>query len=249
MHAVPTSLRDVAYPLAPLRGAGQSRANDAAAADVRAAAHRRQVVHDIRHELGTIMMLASALMTSKDMGHESRVRVKQLLAESHWLDELIRAYDDAPAGRKDRNGVRPIRLDELTADIARSIELSGTAQISVDALPICAHVDRLALWRAVRNVVCNALAAAGPQGTLAVRVSSVDGFAAIDVDDDGPGFDCAESTPASLGLTIVEEFVDSCGGRVRIGRSPLGGCRVRMLLPEADDVTYSKVVQSARSAM
>jgi signal transduction histidine kinase len=208
--------------------------------------HRRQVVHDIRHELGTIMMLASALMTSKDMGHESRVRVQQLLAESHWLDELIRAYDAAPSGG---NGVRPIRLDELTAEIARSIELSGTAKITVDALPICAHVDRLALWRAVRNVVCNALAAAGPEGTLAVRVSSVDGFAAIDVDDDGPGFDCAESTPASLGLTIVEEFVDSCGGRVRIGRSPLGGCRVRMLLPEADDVTYSETVQRAHSAL
>jgi signal transduction histidine kinase len=213
-----------------------------------AANYRRQVAHDIRHELGTIMMLASALMTSKDMGGDSRVRVKQLLAEAHWLDELIRAYDNTPADGGGR-GFNPVRLDELTAGIVRSIELSGAAQITVDADAISARVDRLALWRAVRNVVCNAVEAAGSSGMLAVRVSSIDEFAAIDVDDDGPGFNPAMATTASLGLKIVAEFVESCGGRVEIGRSRLGGCQVRLLLPQADELARPEAVWRARAAV
>jgi signal transduction histidine kinase len=234
MSAATRSVRDVSQ-TSMQHPAGTSRATEAAGelVDRQAAVYRRQVAHDIRHELGTIMMLESALMTSKDLGQESRVRVLQLIAESHWLDELIRAYDAVPGGGGgDANGL--IRLDELVTDIVRPIQLSGAAEVSVDAEVVCLQLDRLSLWRAVRNVLCNALDAAGPHGRLAVHVSSVDGFAAIDFDDDGPGFERDDSTGASHGLSIVEEFVDSCGGRIEIGRSELGGCRVRLLLPERD---------------
>jgi signal transduction histidine kinase len=224
-----------------------SRATEAAGGrvDRREAAYRRQVAHDIRHELGTIMMLGSALMTSKDMGQDSRVRVMQLIAESHWLDELIRAYDDVPGGG---NANSPIRLDEVVTDIVRSIQLSGALQVSVHTEVVYARVDRLSLWRAVRNVVCNAFAAAGPHGRLAARVSSIDGFAAIDFDDDGPGFEQADSTKTSHGLSIVKQFVDSCGGRMEISRSDLGGCHTRLLLPEYH-AEQSGSVRHARSAM
>jgi signal transduction histidine kinase len=216
-------------------------------ADGPVANYRSQVAHDIRHELGTIMMLASALMTSKDIGGDSRMRVEQLLGEAHWLDELIRAYDTTPADS--RRCLEPVRLDELTVDIVRSVELSGAALITVEADPVSARVDRLALWRAVRNVVCNACGAAGSAGTLAVRVASVDGLAVIEVDDDGPGFDPAKATTASLGLKIVAEFLESCGGSVEIGQSSLGGCRVRLLLPEADDPSRPEAVWHARRAV
>lgn len=215
--------------------------------DAIAANYRRQVAHDIRHELGTIMMLASALMTSKDMGHENRLRVTQLLTEAHWLDELIRAYDTTPADG--RRGFEPVRLDELAAGIVRSIELSGAARITVEASPVSARVDRLALWRAVRNVVCNALEAAGPAGELAVRVASIGGFAAVEIDDDGPGFDATKATTASLGLKIIAEFVESCGGTVQIERGSLGGCRVRLLLPEAHDECRQEGAWHARPAV
>lgn len=233
MSAAARPVRDIGQPSLQQRPTGRSRATEAAgeAVDPRAAVYRRQVAHDIRHELGTIMMLESALITSKDLGQESRVRVLQLIAESHWLDELIRAYDDVP-GCGDANG--PVRIDKLLTDIVRPIQLSGAAKVSVHAEAVSVQLDRLSLWRAVRNVLCNALDAAGPHGRLAVHVSSVDGFAAIDIDDDGPGFERDHSTGTSHGLSIVKEFIDSCGGRIEIGRGELGGCRVRLLLPEHD---------------
>jgi signal transduction histidine kinase len=197
------------------------------------AQYRRQVGHDIRHELSTIMLLASVLTSSKDIGPVSRGRVGQILAETHWLGELIRAYDQAPDGDgRDPRGADVIRLDLLVADIVRPIRLSSSTRVSVDADEVSARVNRLAFWRALRNIICNAQEAAGPDGHLAVAVSEAEGFAIVDVDDDGPGFDPTRATPSSLGLKITAELVDSWGGHLQIGTGSLGGCSVRLVLPQ-----------------
>jgi signal transduction histidine kinase len=104
------------------------------------------------------------------------------------------------------------------------------------------------VWRAVRNLVCNALAAIGLNGRLVASVTSVNGFVAIDFDDDGPGFEHLDSMRTRHGLSIVQEFVDSCGGHLEISRSSLGGCRMRLLLPEYD-VERSGSVDRARCAL
>jgi signal transduction histidine kinase len=197
--------------------------------------YRRQVGHDIRHELSTIMLLASVLTSSKDIGPVSRGRVGQILAETHWLGELIRAYDQAPdGGGLDSYVADVIRLDLLVADIVRPIRLSSSTHVSLDVDEVSARVNRLAFWRALRNIICNAQEAAGPDGHLAVGVSEAEGFAIVDVDDDGPGFDPARATPSSLGLRITAELVDSWGGHLQIGRGNLGGCGVRLVLPQGD---------------
>jgi signal transduction histidine kinase len=195
--------------------------------------YRRQVGHDIRHELSTIALLASVLTSSKDIGPVSRSRVGQILAETHWLGELIRAYDQAPEDRgRDSHAADVIRLDLLAADIIRPIRLSSNTRVSVTANAVSARVNRLAFWRALRNIVCNAQEAAGPDGQLAVVVSEAEGFAIVEVQDDGPGFDPLLATPSSLGLKITAELVDSWGGHLQIGTGSLGGCRVRLVLPQ-----------------
>ncbi|MCW2648420.1 MAG: hypothetical protein JWP07_4529 [Pseudonocardiales bacterium] len=197
--------------------------------------YRLQVGHDIRHELSTIMLLASVLTTSKDIGPVSRGRVGQILAETHWLEELIRAYDEVPGGAgRDSLAADVIRLDTLVADILRPIRLSSQTRIALVADEVSARVNRLAFWRALRNIICNAQEAAGPDGRLAVGVSAAEGFVVVDVADDGPGFDPALRTPSSLGLRITAEIVDSWGGHLQIGRGSLGGCRVRLVLPQGD---------------
>jgi signal transduction histidine kinase len=200
---------------------------------VREAQYRRQVGHDIRHELSTIMLLASVLTTSKDIGPVSRGRVGQILAETHWLEELIRAYDQGPeASGRDSLAADVIRIDTLVADILRPIRLSSRTSITLVAEEVSAQVNRLAFWRALRNIICNAQEAAGPDGRLAVAVSAAEGFVVVDVDDDGPGFDPELSSPSSLGLRITAELVDSWGGHLQIDRGSLGGCGVRVVLPQ-----------------
>jgi signal transduction histidine kinase len=200
---------------------------------VREVQYRRQIGHDIRHELSTIMLLASVLSSSNDIGPVSRRRVGQIVAEAHWLEELIRAYDQAPeTGAGELCPADVIRIDLLAADIIRPIRLSSRTRISLDADNVSARVNRLAFWRALRNIICNAQDAAGPDGRLAVGVSAADGFAIVDVDDDGPGFSPEQATASSLGLRITAELVDSWGGHLQIGRGYLGGSNVRVVLPQ-----------------
>lgn len=198
------------------------------------AQYRLQIGHDIRHELSTIMLLASVLTSSKDIGPVSRGRVGQILAETRWLQELVEAYDKAPDAGPDSRASDVIRIDEFITDIVRPIRLSSRTRITLDLGHVSARVDRLALWRALRNIICNAQEAAGPDGSLVVAVSAADGFAIVDVDDDGPGFDPERSNPTSLGLRITAELVDSWGGHLQIGRGSLGGCNVRLVLPQGN---------------
>jgi hypothetical protein len=62
------------------------------------ARHRQQLSHDIQHELGTVMMLASLLASSDDVGPDGRRWASQLLDEARWLVELQNAYQETAAG-------------------------------------------------------------------------------------------------------------------------------------------------------
>src|SRR5262249_43394176 len=98
---------------------------------------------------------------------------------------------------------------------------------------VWAHANRLAFWRALRNMVFNAVQAAGPDGTVAVRVTCIDGVAVVEVEDNGPGFDPWQQSVTSMGLAIVDELISVLGGRLEIRAGSLGGCCVRISLPAA----------------
>jgi signal transduction histidine kinase len=198
---------------------------------------RSQISHDIRHELGTIMLLADVLCDDPGMSDQARRRAQQILGETRWLHQLLQAYDQGVAGadESDKSEVVPIRLDPVVAEVVTPIRLSTRTRVVLREGQAWARVDKLGLWRAVRNVVVNAVRAAGPNGTVEVRIDIQAGWAVVEVDDDGPGFDSAQPRPSSLGLGIVQQLVSDWGGELEIRRGMLGGCCVRLLLPNASD--------------
>jgi signal transduction histidine kinase len=196
---------------------------------------RQQLSHDIRHELGTIMLLASLLMLGPDVGPEGRQRARQLLGEARWLDQMQRAYEDVvsetPVAAWPEQ--EPIRVDAFTREVVAATMLSTSTKIRFSGEEAWAHADRLAFWRALRNVISNAVRAAGAEGQVDVRVTSQGGWTSTQVDDDGPGFGAVAPGTASLGLGIVQESVASWGGELQIRRGGLGGCCVRLRMPAA----------------
>ncbi|MBE1531279.1 sensor histidine kinase [Actinomadura algeriensis] len=191
---------------------------------------RRRLRHDIRHELGTIIMLASAVAVADDIGEASRARVEQLLGETRWLDHLLRRLDGDDDDRLP--GPERIRVDELTAEVVTGIKLSTAHEVCFDGAEAWAHMDPVALWRAVRNVLDNACRVA--HGRVDVHVTTDHGWVTVQVDDDGPGFGAAGSRGlASLGLGIVHDLVSGYGGSLEIRTCEMGGARVRLLLPAA----------------
>ncbi|WP_179278665.1 sensor histidine kinase [Actinomadura mexicana] len=200
---------------------------------------RRRLRHDIRHELGTIIMLASAVVVAEDVGDTSRARIDQLLGETRWLDHLLRRLDeddDHPVPAPER-----IRVDGLTAEVVTGMRLVTPHEIRLTAGEAWAHMDPVSLWRAVRNVLENACRAA--EGRVDVHVEAAQGRLVIQVDDDGPGFGASRGAPAgrpparpglaSLGLGIVHDLISGYGGTLEIRTCEMGGARVRMVLPAA----------------
>jgi signal transduction histidine kinase len=196
---------------------------------------RRQLNHDVKHELSTIMLLAAILTDADDIGEASRRRARQILGETRWLHQLLQAYDDdlalSDVGILTRSN--PIRLDAVAHDVVPPIQLSALTRVSLHATEAWARIDKLAFWRVLRNVVINAVRAAGPEGAVAVRVDTYHSWAVVEVDDDGPGFESEKPPPTSLGLGIVQELMSAWGGELEICRGNLGGCRVRLALPLA----------------
>jgi signal transduction histidine kinase len=192
---------------------------------------RKQLSHDIRHELATIMLLASMIDEADDVGADSRLRARQLAGEARWLDRLHSAFEEATARESRGPAVEPVRVDLFAAEVVAAVRLSSPARVSLTAREAWARADRLMLWRALRNVVGNAARAAGAGGRVRVRVAQEGGWAVASVDDDGPGFGAAPPGLASLGLGIVRDSVASCGGDLRIRPGELGGCCVRLRIP------------------
>lgn len=193
---------------------------------------RRRIRHDIRHELGTIIMLASAMAVADDVGPASHKRVEALLGETRWLDHLLRRLDEDDDGPEDGlPGPERVRVDEIVGEVVGGLRLACVKSVGYTPAPAWAHIDRLALWRAVRNILDNACRIAA--GRVEVIVAAEDGWTIVQVDDDGPGFGKGAAGLASLGLGIVHDLVAGYGGGLEIRRCELGGARVRVLLPSA----------------
>lgn len=207
----------------------------AAADPDRSRLRRQQISHDIHHELGTIMLLGSLLTTADDVGPESRHRARLILGEIRWLEQLHLAFEgvaDHEASTWPEESA-PIRLDKVAAEIVEAMRLSTLTRIRLVAEEVVAHTDRLNFWRALRNVIQNAVRAAGPTGHVDVRIAADDGWAVVHVDDDGPGFGEIQRGRGSLGLGIVQEVVATAGGHFEVSQGFLGGCCVRLQMPAA----------------
>jgi signal transduction histidine kinase len=199
------------------------------------AVRRRRLVHDVQHESSTLAVLASAIAHSGDLGTAGRRMAEQLVGESRRLDELVAALcqsvgtdDHAPITR-----LACVPLDELVRNAVAPFRSTSSVDIEVLTTAATVRGDPTDLWRAVTNLVRNAVTAVRARGYIEVRLSRCGGYARVDVDDDGPGMPDGPRPDGALGLTIVDEIAASIGGALEIGASPLGGCRARLLLPLA----------------
>lgn len=137
---------------------------------------------------------------------------------------------------------------DLPAELLREWK-SAPIELSFEIPPGRAEVwlDRQMLRRVLINLIQNAAQAMrGMEGAvprISVKLARDDEFYDVDVDDSGPGipegmqetvFDPYVTTRADgtgLGLSIVKKIVVEHGGVVEVGKSPLGGARLRVRLP------------------
>ncbi|CAM4095644.1 HAMP domain-containing sensor histidine kinase [Kibdelosporangium persicum] len=220
---------------------------------------QRSLVADAGHELRTPLtslrtnlelLMASEAPGAPTLSDEDKAEIQDDLRGQ--LDELTTLIGDLVelAREEGTQAVwEPVELVEVVEQaLDRARRRAGEIQFDVSLQPWRLIGDAGTLERAVLNLLDNAVKFSPPDGIVRVRLGSAgDGFAVLEVADQGPGiadedlprvFDRfyrsqeARTLPGSgLGLAIVQQAALRHGGEVLAGRSPEGGALFSLRLP------------------
>lgn len=218
--------------------------------------HNQEVVERQRTHVGN---LAHALKTpisvmlteaQKQPGELAEVVSRQANSMREHVDHHLRRARAAARSQSqgERTAVAPL-LEELTLTLERIFRDGGCA-IDWDAPDELAFQgERQDLLEIVGNVLENACKWSKSRVRVRAEPQERVDRLLLTVEDDGPGLPeerraevmkrgarLDESAPGSgLGLSIVDELARAYGGEVRLDKSVMGGLKVEVTLPRAED--------------
>ena len=148
------------------------------------------------------------------------------------------ARESLTEARRSVHALRPesletARLSEALADVAgRWSTVNGvTVQVTTTGAvrPLTPEAE-FAMLRTAQEALAN-VAKHGHATRVGVTLSYLEGTVALDVRDDGRGFDPAVLTDRGFGLTIMRQRVEALSGDLRIESEPGAGTGISASLP------------------
>jgi two-component system OmpR family sensor kinase len=183
----------------------------------------RRFLADASHELRTPLTALRGNVAHLARHGATQELVSELEADA---ERLVRLADDLLTLSREETDLSPaedVRLDELAYAVA-------APDIDLTATPVSVRGDRLALERALANLVANARRHGPAGGRIAVTVADIDGRALISVEDAGAGVSAADreqvferfwrarpdGSGSGLGLSIVRATAERHGGTASV---------------------------------
>lgn len=201
------------------------------------------IAHEVLNPLASIS--STAQLIESEPGELVRDRVARIRKQVDRITRIVRGV--AELARPTTKRPAPAPLDEILADavsLARE-ERPDSAEVALEVeqpVPRAIAAEE-PLRVAVKNLVTNALDAAGKAGHVTVRARRDGDDALVEVEDDGPGVTDAENifvpffttkspgAGAGLGLPIAASIVRQHGGKIEVASTPGHGARFTMRLP------------------
>jgi nitrogen fixation/metabolism regulation signal transduction histidine kinase len=214
----------------------------------------RRLAHELKNPLFPLQLTVENLIRSRDQDPQLfdstfRESAAALLSEIANLKNIIARFSEF--SKMPQPQFRIVELNDLLETVALThkaqLEAAGIeCRLDLHAAePIAADPDLL--YRALSNLVLNAIDAMSQGGTLTLCASQGVGSARLEVADSGPGLVAEESarlfTPyytskphgTGLGLAIVQSIVSDHGGRISVSSQPGEGTTFIIELPSNRD--------------
>jgi signal transduction histidine kinase len=205
------------------------------------------IAHEIRNPLGIIRSSAELLLRRTGQTDPRTSSILQAIYdEAVRLSQTVNDFLDYARPRQPRQDYVDLVqvLKQVLAFQEGHIERQGV-QVELnlaESLPV--KGDKDLLYRALYNLVVNALQAMEGAGSLRVsgRVRA-DGHVELTVKDSGPGFDpeqllrimdpffTTKDSGTGLGLPIVNSIISSHGGSIHLENAAEGGAAAQVSLP------------------
>lgn len=231
----------------------------------------RAVSHDLRTPLTSIQGAATILSEQADSlnSPHSRALLAQINDDAEWLVRMVEnllSITRINAGET-RVHKRMEAAEEIIAEAVRKFR-TRFPRVAVEIrLPdelLLVPMDPILIEQVITNLLENAAYHAANMTKITVRLSSEGDMAAIEVLDDGDGFDPAvlptvfsglvkPSMPSSdssknmgIGLTVCRTIIRAHGGQMTVENRSEGGALVRFTLPVKEDSNESENHYPAR---
>lgn len=198
------------------------------------------VAHDIK---SLIYQLSLMVDNARQVGDNPEFQRDMLLTIGDSIGKMQGMLLQLRKDYADTAGV--IALPALVQAAAQPFRDSGAA-IEIDAPdgPLEITASRAAMESVFRQLVANAVEAAGREGKVAIALAADGPFVAVTIADTGPGMDPAfvrehlfrplrstKSTGYGIGMYQVRELLRKAAGRIRVRSKPGKGTTVEVLLP------------------
>lgn len=222
-------------------------------AEERTRAFLADAAHELRTPIAGVQAAAETLLHHDDqLDHEERQHLQVLLVrEAERAGALISNL--LAAARLDAGidlDLAPVSLRTLVhSEIDRVRLMRPEATVTMSGPEVVARADAAKVSSILRNVIDNALRAAGPQGMVHIVVREQDQFAIAEIWDSGPGVPpsereriferlvrldhgrAADAGGSGLGLAIARGYARAHGGDLTC-EDPRGiGAMFRLVLP------------------
>jgi len=200
----------------------------------------RRVAHELKNPLTPMRM--AAINVSRMENQTAQEAGAVLLEEITRLDEMARTFSQF--GKMPEGPPSEVDMTELLQLLIQQHEGVGPAlsfQLPTDLPMVTAHYD--AILRCFRNLLLNAMDAAGDEGRVEVRAWLDEGFVKVEIQDTGPGLPpeqldeiwepdfTTKSRGTGLGLPMVRQTIAAHKGRVGGRNLPQGGAVFLVELP------------------
>lgn len=204
------------------------------------------IAHEIRNPLGIIRGTAELLLKRSQAKDDQQTKLLgAIYEESKRLSQTVNDFLDYARPRAPQKGEVDLAqvLEQVLAFWEREMA-DQNVRISCNVGPGKIVLgDKDLIYRAVYNVLANALQAMKTQGEIRITVEPSPGHWTLTVHDSGPGIDqsardklvdpffTTKESGTGLGLSIVHSIMLSHNGQLHIDNHPQGGALVRMTFP------------------